>query len=181
MYEGQPHTLHGAFSTARYGATFPPTPYFLAPFRMMAAERKARDLDGGGSAVPRPSHSSSSEVPGEVVVAERAAEDSNVSAPSQPDGAKEHAQDNERGGAVEDGRDIAGSRSRGDRTSGRRHSGSGGHGDESGTAPKGAVSNGKEAGMRDSHGGGGGGDSGGGYFDDDDIDFDIDDLEDVLV
>lgn len=61
----------------------------------------------------------------------------------------------------------------------RRHSGSKSPSGK-GPMPEGVVGNGKEASTRDDQGGVGGG--GGGYFDDDDdIDFDINDLEDVLV
>ena len=145
---------------------------------MMDAERKARDLDGG-SGNPRPT---GNEIPGE-----EAATSSRTSTTSHPDAAREHRRNNdarsregeERQGSTES-RDGGAA---GDRTSGRRHSGTTSPGESEEARPNGDVSNGKaDTSMRDSKSGGGSGDGGGGgYFDDDDIDFDINDLEDVLV
>lgn len=149
----------------------------------MDAERKARDLDRGYAAAAAPSAGNplptGDGIRGEAAVGG----DSDMSTPCPPDEAGDHGpngREEEREAEERKGSARSRAEGAGDRTNYPRHSGSVESPGENEPEPDGAVSNGKETSMRDSQGGGGGG-SGGGYFDDDDMNFDIDDLENVSV
>lgn len=138
----------------------------------MDAERKARDLDGRSGTPP----GNGSEAHSGAVVAA----DQNLSTPSHRAEIREHGESNAREGVEEGLRGFA--RPRGEGEEGRSSSaGSGAEGGTAGERPGGRRHSGS-TGPAEEGGGAGSGGSGGGYFDDDDdIDFDINDLEDVLV
>lgn len=141
----------------------------------MDAERRARDLDGGSSDPVTPGDPaneaengrSKADGRGGDLGAEERRDRCLDGFLAGPEGVERRGSSGSRaeGGAAGDG------------VNGRRHSGSSDHvGQKEETALKGDdASDGEETEMQ---GGGGGG---GGYFDDDDIDFDVNDLEDVLV